>query len=689
MFRSLARRLKHRLYTPPPPPPPPPEPPPEPFDWAAETDLSYERFVALGRLPEQFQTHRIPIVPRTLFFDIADLMIFISAHGFLSPLQQGQADLLEASLGGAGVSSDFEAVEFCYSEFLRPWRLAPDLLAELLAYIRSGDIDVGKASGIVERIRAGGRAFLPGHGSVYFAPGAFWAGCVALGLCGEVQLNGGRFGVMVHDLSALAGEAEQMLRRGVAEWDFFSTPSPRVAADLKAFARGAAPDRAIVIEPMPWPGRHARTAEDIAWEARSPLSHQSFLDGGKRDADLADPAIPVVGDILVYDLSDLMIFLSTHGFVSGIQRVQLELLGAVLGRPQAATRFTAIEFAVSDFDRPWRLPTHLLQDLLHYAKSGQVDLARARAAVDRLRGAGRAFIPGEGAIYCSPGAFWAGCIAKGLCTTVQRGGARFGVVIYDIFPITLPHMAEPNTAKTFEGLLQKGIAQWDFFVADSRYTAGELAAYIRRTAPQRRLPVLPVPLAQANTAAQDAGALPAGLAAGRYILCVATIEPRKNHAVLIAAWRALRARRPDSPDLVLVGRAGWRSEALVESLRADREAGGGIHWLDSVSDAELAALYRDCLFTVYPSLAEGWGLPVGGGRFADYVDPLSVRAITCALETYSFNAKRRLRRERAIARSFRPRTWGDFADQLTQALSDPERAARDRGLLARFRAWLS
>jgi hypothetical protein len=107
MLRSLARRLRNTLFPPPPPPPPVAPPPPRaPFNWTTGTDLSHALFIQQGQSPEQFLTHTVPVIGRTLFYDISDLMIFIGAHGFISPIQQGQVDLIETALGGIGVSAD-------------------------------------------------------------------------------------------------------------------------------------------------------------------------------------------------------------------------------------------------------------------------------------------------------------------------------------------------------------------------------------------------------------------------------------------------------------------------------------------------------------------------------------------------------------------------------------------------------
>lgn len=84
-----------------------------------------------------------------------------------------------------------------------------------------------------------------------------------------------------------------------------------------------------------------------------------------------------------------------------------------------------------------------------------------------------------------------------------------------------------------------------------------------------------------------------------YFLFVGTLEPRKNVAMLIAAWRGLGAGRPD---LLLAGRC--RADFTPPAPEP------GLRWLGEVDDAQLPALYSGCLACVYPSHYEGFGLPV-------------------------------------------------------------------------------
>ncbi len=95
-----------------------------------------------------------------------------------------------------------------------------------------------------------------------------------------------------------------------------------------------------------------------------------------------------------------------------------------------------------------------------------------------------------------------------------------------------------------------------------------------------------------------------------FILCVSTVEPRKNHLKLLEAWERLRAKESALPQLVLVGNAYSGFEDLAEKVDRACEEDERVVWLKGVSDEELEALYARCRFTVFPSIAEGFGLPI-------------------------------------------------------------------------------
>jgi alpha-1,3-rhamnosyl/mannosyltransferase len=99
-----------------------------------------------------------------------------------------------------------------------------------------------------------------------------------------------------------------------------------------------------------------------------------------------------------------------------------------------------------------------------------------------------------------------------------------------------------------------------------------------------------------------------GLAPG-YFLFVGTLQPRKNVERIIAAYLRLPARQQAERQLVIAGKAGWRADPLVATLR-EAFAEGRVRWLDYVDADDMRALYQGAAAFVFPSLYEGFGLPV-------------------------------------------------------------------------------
>lgn len=92
----------------------------------------------------------------------------------------------------------------------------------------------------------------------------------------------------------------------------------------------------------------------------------------------------------------------------------------------------------------------------------------------------------------------------------------------------------------------------------------------------------------------------------RFVLCVASMEPRKNLLRLLEAWRKLPHRLRNDYKLLLIGAAGWENKDILRAIHEDTE---GVQWLGYVPFDELAYYYNAAELFVYLSLYEGFGLP--------------------------------------------------------------------------------
>jgi glycosyltransferase involved in cell wall biosynthesis len=263
-------------------------------------------------------------------------------------------------------------------------------------------------------------------------------------------------------------------------------------------------------------------------------------------------------------------------------------------------------------------------------------------------------------------------------------------LIHDVIPVKLPALAKPGHEVEFRRFLDRAPDYVSAFLCVSDQTEADLREVMPGAG--AGIPSRVVPLAHefAGDAAEEDAVRPAvrALAETPYALCVGTIEVRKNAYALVRAWDRLRSEPGAAvPRLVLAGQRGWRTEGLFDLLARTDHLGGTVAVAEAPTDAELAFLYRRCLFTVFPSLYEGWGLPIGeslwfgksciasktssmpqvGGDLADYIDPQDpedlYRALARAIRAPGCLAERETRIRQASLRR-----WKQTADDLYAAV---------------------
>jgi glycosyltransferase involved in cell wall biosynthesis len=271
------------------------------------------------------------------------------------------------------------------------------------------------------------------------------------------------------------------------------------------------------------------------------------------------------------------------------------------------------------------------------------------------------------------------------------------VLCHDLMPIKFPQYFLPATAPAFERFLTAMLGHAALFVCFSATTRGDLLAYAaaRGVATPRTAIVtlghdVAAPGARPRSPALDA------LQPGGFVLCVGTLQVRKNHLLLYQIWRRLAERRGEVPLLVLVGVIGWLVDDLVYQIRHDPLVAGRIVILERSSDAELAWLYRNCRFTLYPSFYEGFGLPVAeslahgkaclaastsgmleaGSGFALHLDPLDLPAWQREIESLLDEPSRLAAIEQKIRDDYRAPDWAQSGAALVAALDE---LAADRG----------
>ena len=272
----------------------------------------------------------------------------------------------------------------------------------------------------------------------------------------------------------------------------------------------------------------------------------------------------------------------------------------------------------------------------------------------------------------------------------HRHGCRTAALLYDLIPYFHGEFCDEPVVRAFPAYL-RALADVDAMWSNSFDTERAYRAYAESVGldlpPSHDVLWLP---GQFGTQPRRLDG-PADVA-GREtrVLCVSTLEPRKNHLRLLEGFRLLLARRPDLPvRLILVGNRYAGSPEIAAHVEATIRQESRIEWRGIASDEQLAAEFDAADFSVYASLVEGFGLPIleslwmgrpcithnagvmlelatpGGCLPVDMTDP---RAIAAGIELLAsdHDLARRLRQE---ARSRHIATWREYADMISGHLA--------------------
>jgi len=436
-----------------------------------------------------------------------------------------------------------------------------------------------------------------------------------------------------------------------------------------------------------------------------------------------------LADRIWVDVEDLF---EWKGRPSGIQRVEFELCRALVSLPQSKDRLffvrhntkrrrliaipweavEAVYDSMSNGDRDKSVIVRVAKKLIDIlppslglacvarglARVGRAAMARARVTLAKTTPLeindhfDVAATPGDTVAVL--GLAWnSDDYTSYIEMAIREKRVRFALLIYDISPLRRPEWFTRWTAEHFRAWFEKTLPLAHVILTISTATATDVAAYTRERGMVLRAVPIPIPI---GTGFMTRRALPPSALASRlpppnsYVLIVSTIEVRKNHALLFRVWRRLLddMSATSVPTLVFAGRVGWLTSDLMEQLQNCDFLGGKIIHIESPTDEELEVLYAGCLFTLFPSFYEGWGLPVteshafgrpsiisnttslpeAGGSLARYIDPdNATEAYRIIRETIEDRTGLQEWRTR-VRLEFKPVEWSQSARAVLQVL---------------------
>lgn len=282
----------------------------------------------------------------------------------------------------------------------------------------------------------------------------------------------------------------------------------------------------------------------------------------------------------------------------------------------------------------------------------------------------------------------------------RRSGAKCINIIYDLIPTLFPQWVLPGQSHFITLWARQQIENADTVLAISKFQKEEISKYIA----DERLPPRSIDVIHLgdNPRLMTAGTAGESLPLPRYVpergfaICVSTLDVRKNQGLLYHVWRRLAEELgANCPQLLLIGTPHLHVSDLLFQIRNDPLVNRLVVHLHNVSDEELAWYYRNCQFTIYPSLYEGWGLPISeslslgkyciagnktslpeaGGDLVDYFDPVDFVGCHKLVHRAATDPDYIRQREQRVRENYKPYTWAMTAahiSEIVDQVANPE-----------------
>lgn len=276
-----------------------------------------------------------------------------------------------------------------------------------------------------------------------------------------------------------------------------------------------------------------------------------------------------------------------------------------------------------------------------------------------------------------------------LLPKLKKNGVLLAVYVYDIIPITHPQYCHEITTFNFMNYIGAYLQYADLLIASAQSTLDAVAELLEQ------LKLSPIPgvvswlgadfkssQEEETTVASDAVK---AIEAGPYVLMVGTIEPRKNHALVLDAFDAELFDK--GLNLVFAGGLGWNMQEFQKRIDEHPKLKKQFFVLHGMNDASIDYLYRNAYCVAFPTFNEGFGLPIieafqrgtpvlasdipvlreVGGEFCEYFDPYSAKELKDKL-LYWIEQPEAYQAVKKKVSNYIPVTWDTVADRIWEAL---------------------
>ncbi|MCR5891539.1 MULTISPECIES: glycosyltransferase family 1 protein [Burkholderia] len=268
---------------------------------------------------------------------------------------------------------------------------------------------------------------------------------------------------------------------------------------------------------------------------------------------------------------------------------------------------------------------------------------------------------------------------------MNKRNARTVFMVHDLIPLTHAEYCRPGVGDAHRARIRTALRHASGLIANSQGTLDALADEAQLSG----LPLPPTVVAHLAPAPLQRIASAPPLSKP-YFVMLGTIEPRKNHWFMLHVWRRLVELHGDAaPKLVIVGRRGWECENVVDMLERCAELRGFVIEESGCSDERLNTLLQHARALLFPSFAEGYGLPLVealalnvpvlasniaifreiADDIPDYLDPLDGPGWQAKIMSYAANDNPERSAQLLRIPRFRVPTWRDHFDRVDAFLA--------------------
>lgn len=375
-------------------------------------------------------------------------------------------------------------------------------------------------------------------------------------------------------------------------------------------------------------------------------------------------------------------------FLTGIQRVVREVAVRMLKRDDLEVVLLAYAEEKKCFDI---LSNEEFLKIYLYDKGDKNALrTHKRCTVEEIE---------SGAVFFDIDSVWNSRLRRSdICPVMKANGVKLAVFVHDIIPVTHPQFSHSNTMYFFMNYIGAYLQYADIIITSTQSTLDEINKLSDELKLERKQGYVTslgadFKLEKKQTKNEVSDEVKEVVKDRKYILLVGTIEPRKNHKVVLEAFDKCLFDRGLS--LVFAGRIGWNIQEFEERIKKHPMREKKFFHISNATDEDINYLYKNAYMMAFPTYTEGFGLPLIealerktpviacncsvlreiGKEFCEYFSPDDAHEFANRIEKYLDDEEAYKKIKKKIGK-FKPDTWDDVSIKMIDALKSLESKSR-------------